>query len=428
MTAGATIDDVGRIDVRVGTVTRAEPFPEARRPAIKLWIDFGPEVGTRPSSAQVVARYEPEALVGRQVLAVVNLPPRRIGPFVFGGSRPGPAGCRRRGRPAGAGASGARRGADALRLLISRALPESVMAAARAAFDVEVRDTTRPMDVAECRAALARADVIVPTLGDAFEAAAFDGPIRARGLANFGVGTNHIDADVARAAGLVVTNTPGAVTDATADVAVTLMLMAARRAGEGERLVRAGAWEGWHPTQMLGLHVTGKVLGVIGMGRIGQAIAHRCRHGFGMDVVFHNRSTKAVEGARQLGSVTQVCAAADVVVVTVPATPQTHHLIDGPALAAMRPHAILVNVARGDVVDEAALIAALEARAIGGAGLDVYEEEPVVPERLRALENAVLLPHLGTATLEVREAMGRMALDNAVAIAEGREPPNPVGC
>ena len=309
-------------------------------------------------------------------------------------------------------------------LLVSRALPDSVMAAARARFDVNCRDTTQPMDLAECRAALARYDVVLPTLGDAFGADAFDGDIRAAGLANFGVGYNHIDVGAAKAAGLVVTNTPGAVTDATADIAMTLILMTARRAGEGERLVRSGRWEGWHPVQMLGLHVTGKTLGVIGMGRIGQAIAHRCRHGFGMDVVFHNRSEKTVEGARQLGSVTEVCAAADIVVTAVPASPETFHIVDAEALAAMRPHAILINIARGDVVDEAALIEALQARRIAGAGLDVYENEPRVPEALRACESAVLLPHLGTATLEVREAMGRMALDNAIAIAEGRTPPN----
>ena len=311
-------------------------------------------------------------------------------------------------------------------LIVSRALPDSVMAAARDRFDVTCRDTTRPMDLAECRAALAGYDVVLPTLGDAFGADAFDGEIRAKGLANFGVGYNHIDVGAAKSAGLVVTNTPGAVTDATADIAMTLILMTARRAGEGERLVRSDAWEGWHPVQMLGLHVTGKTLGVIGMGRIGQAIAHRCRHGFGMDVVFHNRSEKVVDGARQLGSIAEVCAAADIVVTAVPASAETFHIVSAEALAAMRPHAILVNIARGDVVDEAALIEALQAGRIGGAGLDVYEKEPHVPEALRACENAVLLPHLGTATLEVREAMGRMALDNAIAIAEGRDPPNPV--
>ena len=314
-----------------------------------------------------------------------------------------------------------------MRLHVSRALPPSVMALARERFEaVACRDTTAPMDLAECRAALRDHDVLLPTLGDALGAEAFEGPIRARGLANFGVGYNHIDVAAARAAGLAVTNTPGAVTDATADIALTLILMAARRAGEGERLVRAGRWEGWHPTQMLGLHVTGRTVGIVGMGRIGEAVARRCRAGFGMDVVFHNRSPKTVDGARQLPSVAAVAAAADVVVMTVAATPETRHLMGAEALAAMRPHAILVNVARGDVVDEAALIDALEAGRIAGAGLDVYEHEPRVPERLRALGNVVLLPHLGTAALEVREAMGRMALENAAAIAEGREPPNPV--
>lgn len=312
------------------------------------------------------------------------------------------------------------------RLLISRALPDSVMDAARDRFDVTLRDTTQPMDLAECRAALAEYDVILPTLGDAFTAEAFNGQIQAKGLANFGVGYNHIDVSAARAAGLAVSNTPGAVTDATADIALTLILMTARRAGEGERMVRAGDWHGWHPIQMLGMHVSGKTLGVIGMGRIGQAIAHRCHHGFGMKVVFHNRSAKDVPGATQLSSVAQVCAAADVVVTAVPASPETFHIIDAAALTAMQPHAIFVNIARGDVVDEAALIDALQTGSIAGAGLDVYEQEPHVPDALIALENVVLLPHLGTAALDVREDMGRMALDNAIAIAEGRDAPNAV--
>lgn len=311
-------------------------------------------------------------------------------------------------------------------LLVSRALPDSVMTALSGHFDVTCRDTTQPMDLGECRAALAGYDVILPTLGDAFTAEAFTGEIRATGLANFGVGYNHIDVAAARAAGLVVTNTPGAVTDATADTAMTLILMTARRAGEGERMVRAGDWHGWHPVQMLGMHVSGKTVGILGMGRIGQAIAKRCAAGFGMDVVFWNRSEKAVEGARQLGSVAEVCAAADIVVMAVAATPDTRHLMNGAALSAMQPHAILVNIARGDVVDEEALIAALQASTIAGAGLDVYEQEPVVPDALKAMENVVLLPHLGTAALEVREDMGRMAMENALAIAHGEAPPNPV--
>jgi gluconate 2-dehydrogenase len=315
------------------------------------------------------------------------------------------------------------------RLLITCTLPDAVAEAARRHFDVTVRGPQSPMDLAEARAALADYDAILPTLGDAFTAAAFAGIVpRARVLANFGVGYNHIDVAAAKAAGLIVTNTPGAVTDATADIALTLILMAARRAGEGERLVRAGRWDGWHPTQMLGLHVTGKTLGVIGMGRIGQAIARRCHFGFGMAVVFHNRSAVADPGlpARQLDGAAEVMRAADIVAIAVPGGAGTRHLVDAALLAAMRPHGVLVNVSRGDVVDEAALIAALGEGRIAAAGLDVYEREPEVPAALRALENVVLLPHLGTAALEVREAMGLMAVDNLIAVFAGRPAPNAV--
>jgi gluconate 2-dehydrogenase len=314
-------------------------------------------------------------------------------------------------------------------LLITRRLPDAVLAEAERFAEVTLRPGEAPLTPAEARAALHAHDVILPTLGDAFRAEAFEGgPFRCRGLANFGVGTNHIDTAAAAAAGVIVTNTPGAVTDATADIALTLMLMLCRRAGEGERLVRAGAWGGWQPTQMLGLHMTGKTLGIVGMGRIGKAIAARAHHGFGMEIVFFNRSPVPEPGmpARQLPDLHGVMAAADIVVLAVPATPQTHHLIDAAALAAMKPAGRLINIARGDVVDEAALIAALEQGRIAGAGLDVYEFEPHVPEPLKAMENVVLLPHLGTAALEVREAMGFMAVDNARALAEHRTPPNPV--
>ena len=314
------------------------------------------------------------------------------------------------------------------KLLISRALPDAVMDAARARFDVTTRPTTQPMTHAECVAALRDHDIVLPTLGDAFTAAAFAeaGAPRCKLLANFGVGYNHIDAAAAQAAGVSVTNTPGAVTDATADIAMTLMLTVARRAGEGERLVRAGQWDGWHPTQMLGLHVSGKTVGIVGMGRIGQAIARRCHFGFGMDVVYYNRSQKAVDfAARQLGSLAEVMTA-DVVIAAVPGGAATHHLLGAEAFAAMRPHAIFINIARGDVVDEAALVAALQLGTFAGAGLDVYEFEPKVPAALIAMENVVLLPHLGTAALEVRQAMGHMALDNCIAFAEGRALPNPV--
>jgi lactate dehydrogenase-like 2-hydroxyacid dehydrogenase len=318
-----------------------------------------------------------------------------------------------------------------LSLFLARPLPDRVLAAAREGFDLTVRDSNAPMSRDEMLAALAGHDIVMPTLGDLYSAEVFAtaGMPRARLLANFGVGYNHIDVAAARAAGLEVTNTPGAVTDATADIALTLMLMSARRAGEGERLVRAGQWQGWHPTQLLGLHLSGKTLGVVGMGRIGQAIARRAHFGFGMDVVYHTRTPRPLPdlpAACALSGLHEVMEAADVVAVAVPASPATHHLIDAAALAAMRPHARLVNISRGDVIDEAALIEALQAGRIGGAGLDVYEHEPHVPEALRSLENVVLLPHLGTAALEVREAMGMMVVENARAFRDGRELPNPV--
>jgi lactate dehydrogenase-like 2-hydroxyacid dehydrogenase len=315
------------------------------------------------------------------------------------------------------------------KLLITRRLPEANLETAQAEFDVTLRYAEAPLTPEEARAALAEYDAILPTLGDAFTAAAFADPDpRCRIVANFGVGYNHIDVAAAKARGITVTNTPGAVTDATADIALTLILMTARRAGEGERLVRAGGWRGWQPTQMLGMHVTGKTLGVIGMGRIGQAIARRCHAGFGMDVVFHNRSTlpELSVAARQLDSARAVAAAADILVVAVPGGAETHHLVGQEVFEAMPPHAIFVNIARGDAVDEAALIAALAAGRIAGAGLDVYEFEPKVPRALTEMENVTLLPHLGTAALEVREAMGQLALDNLFAFFNGDPVPNPV--
>lgn len=315
-----------------------------------------------------------------------------------------------------------------MRLLITRPMPHKVLAAAKARFDVTLRGSDAVLTGDELRAALREYDVVMPTLGDRFQADVFaDVPApRAKLLANFGVGYNHIDVGAAKAAGVAVTNTPGAVTDATADIALSLMLMTARRLGEGERMLRAGRWAGWAPTQMLGQHMSGKTVGIIGMGRIGKAIARRCHYGFGMEVIFHNRSVVADAGvpARQVPM--EQAMGADFVVVAVPGGAGTHHLIDAAAFAAMKPTGIFVNIARGDVVDEAALITTLQAGRIAGAGLDVYEFEPKVPAALMALENVTLLPHLGTAALEVRENMGMMAVDNLVAHLEGRDLPNRV--
>ena len=314
------------------------------------------------------------------------------------------------------------------KLFVTRPLPDEVLAQLEG-FDLTVRPETRPLSDTELRASLRDFDGVLPTLGDQYSKAVFDDvpQPRCKLLANFGVGFNHIDTQAAAASGITVTNTPGAVTDATADIAMTLMLMSARRAGEGERLVRADAWEGWHPTQMLGLHLSGKTVGIAGMGRIGEAIARRCHFGFGMAVKYFNRSEKALDfPAEKAATIEALAASVDVLVTAVPANPQTHHLINAKVLAAMQSHAHIINIARGDVVDEAALIAALEAREIGGAGLDVYEFEPKVPAALKALDNVVLLPHLGTAALEVRVDMGLMAVENVTAFFAGKAPPNTV--
>lgn len=316
------------------------------------------------------------------------------------------------------------------KVLITRTLPDCVLAAVKDRFDVALRPSEIPLTAKEAAQALGEYDGILPTLGDAFSAECFAmaGVPRCKILANFGVGYNHIDVDAAAKSGVLVSNTPGTVTDATADIALTLLLMTARRAGEGERMVRAGQWTGWGPVQMLGRHVTGKTLAVLGMGRIGKAIAKRCHHGFGMKIVFHNRSKVQDAGvpATQFDTLDAAVSQADFVVVAVPGTPETHHMVHSGTFSAMKKDAIFVNISRGDVVDEQALIKALTHGEIMGAGLDVYEQEPHVPDALIALENVTLLPHLGTAALEIREAMGMMAFENLCALADGKAPPNKV--
>ena len=315
------------------------------------------------------------------------------------------------------------------RVLITRPMTDAVTARAVLEFGAEFRTATPPMTHADMVAALRDYDLVVPTLGDMFSAEVFaeGSEPRCRLLANFGVGYNHIDVAAARAVGVEVTHTPGAVTDATADIALTLMLMTARRAGEGERLLRSGAWQGWHPTQMLGMHLTGKRLGVVGLGRIGDAIARRAHFGFGMEIAYVARSPKTTAyPSERAVDLRALASSVDMLVLAVPGGGDTRHLINADVLAAMKPSALLINIARGEVVDEAALIAALDAGQIAGAGLDVYEFEPKVPETLRAMEQVTLLPHLGTATEEVRSAMGHMALDNLAAHLAGRELPNRV--
>ena len=314
------------------------------------------------------------------------------------------------------------------KLLITRNHPAAVIDAARAFLDVTLRDSVDPLGDDELRSALRDYDAIMPTLGDAFsEQVLYDvREPKAKILANFGVGYNHIDTIAAARRGITVTNTPGAVTDATADIAMALILMSARRLGEGERLVRGGKWGGWNPMQMLGMHVTEKTVGIIGMGRIGQAIARRCHYGFSMRVIYANRSEKRMEFPSEQMSQHELARHADIIVVAVPGGRETHHLIGAGFLSSMREHAHFINISRGDVVDERALIEALQQGRIAGAGLDVYEHEPHVPEALMALENVVLLPHLGTAALDVRTEMGLMAVANLRAFFDGQTPPNVV--
>ncbi len=318
------------------------------------------------------------------------------------------------------------------KILLTRRWPSAVETVLSERFDATFNLEDLPMSPDAIADALRAYDAVLPTVSDKLPASVFGGStIRTRILGNFGVGYNHIDIAAATAQGIAVTNTPGVLTDCTADIAMLLLLSVARRGGEGERQIRAGEWKGWCPTHMIGTKVSGKTVGIIGFGRIGKAFAQRCHFGFGMDVVFYNRSTvdpaeASRYGARQLATVEDVLAAADFVSLHCPGGAENRHLMNTARFSAMKPGAYLINTARGDVVDEAALVAALETGAIRGAGLDVYEVEPHVPERLRAMENVVLLPHLGSATEETRNAMGMKVVDNITAFFDGREPPDRV--
>ncbi|MEO7984880.1 MAG: D-glycerate dehydrogenase [Gemmatimonadales bacterium] len=303
-------------------------------------------------------------------------------------------------------------------VVVTRRLPDPVEQELTREFDVRLNTDDRPLGPDGLREALRHADALLCTVTDRLNADVLSvEPLRTRIIANFGVGFNHIDTEAARARGIAVSNTPDVLTDATADLAVTLLLMVARRTGEGERHIRAGQWTGWRPTHMLGTHVSGKTLGLIGMGRIARAVARRAHHGFGMKVIFHDPYPPSADVAASLGAeprarIEQVLREADFVSLHCPATPETRHLMGRERLALMRADAYLINTARGDVVDEAALVEALVARKIAGAALDVFEQEPQVTAALLAMENVVLLPHLGSATRETRVAMGMRALEN----------------
>jgi lactate dehydrogenase-like 2-hydroxyacid dehydrogenase len=303
-------------------------------------------------------------------------------------------------------------------VVVTRRLPDPVEQELTREFDARLNTDDRPLGPDGLREALRNADGILCTVTDRLSSEVLSvEPRRTRILANFGVGFNNIDVDAARAHDLAVSNTPDVLTDATADLAFTLLLMVARRTGEGERQVRGGQWTGWRPTHMLGTHVAGKTLGLVGMGRIARAVARRAHHGFGMKVIYHDPYPPPPDVAAALGAepraiLEQVLREADFVSLHCPATPETRHLMNRERLAQMRSDAYLINTARGDVVDEAALVEALTSRRLAGAGLDVFEKEPEVTPALLAMENVVLLPHLGSATRETRVAMGMRALEN----------------
>lgn len=313
---------------------------------------------------------------------------------------------------------------------VSRRLPAPIEAQLAMRYRTQLNTDDAPLPAAALQAALGSSDAVVVTVTDHIDADVLQG-CRAGIIANYGVGLDHIDLAAAAEAGIMVTNTPGALTDATAELALTLMLMTARRAGEGERVVRSGEWTGWAPTQLVGRSLLGATLGIVGMGRIGRATAARAARGCGMKIIYWSRSAVAEQEmgdvtVERVDSLDVLLQRADVISLHLPATPETRHLIDVRRLALVQPHAILINTARGTVVDEAALADALANGRLMAAGLDVYEREPMVQPGLLQLEQVVLLPHLGSATEAARIAMGNSVLANLEAFFAGQAPPDRV--
>lgn len=314
------------------------------------------------------------------------------------------------------------------KVVITRKIPAAAEERARSLFDVELNASDTPLDAAGLARAMREADGLLPCVADKITAEILATPgRRAKIVANYGVGYNNIDIAAAKENGVVVTNTPDVLTEDTADLALTLMLATARRIGEGERELRGGKWTGWRPTHMLATQVHGKTLGLIGIGRIGRAVARRAHLGFGMRIIYHDPyplsdAEAATLGAERKESIEAVLRESDFVSLHCPATPETRHLMNASRFAQMRKGSILINTARGDVVNENDLIAALQAGTISGAGLDVFEKEPSVPDALTSMENVVLLPHLGSATTETRVAMGMRAIDNLEAFFGGTAP------
>ncbi len=317
------------------------------------------------------------------------------------------------------------------KVIVTRKLPDAVETRMRELFDTELNLGDAPMDVEALAAAMARADVLACTITDRL-----DGELIARAgpqlklIANFGVGVDHIDVAGANARGIVVTNTPGVLTEDTADLTMGLILAAARRVVEGANIVQAGDFRGWTPTWMLGRRLSGKRLGIVGMGRIGQALAKRAR-AFGLAVHYHNRKPVGSRIAEELEatyweSLDQMLARTDVISVNCPHTPATYHLLSARRLKLLQPHAIVINTARGEIIDEAALAGMLQRGEIAGAGLDVYEHEPAINPKLLRLPNVVLLPHMSSATIEGRIEMGEKVIINIRTWMDGHRPPDRV--
>lgn len=324
-----------------------------------------------------------------------------------------------------------RRVAGRPRVVVTRRLLPEVEARMAQLFEVELNAADAPLGREALIAAMQRCDVLVPTVTDTIDAEMIAAAGNGLGLiANFGAGIEHIDLAAARARKIIVTNTPGVFTDDTADMTMALIIAVPRRFAAGIRVLMTGQWQGWGPSDHLGSRLGGKVLGIVGMGRIGQAVAHRAR-AFGLEIVYHNRHRlpPAIEnmlGARYEADLDAMVGRADILSLHCPASAETHHILSADRIARMKPGAYVINTARGELIDEAALIAALESGQLGGAGLDVFVHEPAVDPRLLALPNVVAMPHLGSATVEGREASGEKVIANIRFWADGHRPPDQV--
>lgn len=317
------------------------------------------------------------------------------------------------------------------KVVVTRRLPDAVETRMMELFDTRLNLDDMPLTYDELIMAAQSAEILVPTVTDRVNKEVINsGGKQLKMIANFGVGVDHIDLTAAAARGIIVTNTPDVLTQDTADLTMALILMTPRRMGEGERIVRKNEWTGWTPTHLMGNRINGKRLGIIGMGRIGTAVAERAK-GFGISIHYHNRNRVAEDLELRLEatfweSLDQMLAHMDIVVVTCPSTPATYHLLSERRLKLMSPHCYLINTSRGNIVDELALVGLLQEGAIAGAGLDVFEKEPYINPRLLEMENVVLLPHLGSATIEGRVAMGERVIVNAKSFIDGHKAPDRV--